>query len=94
VAAYGGGVSARGGVEDRGGALRHANLTTEVKRGTKDLEIRSEDRFSRGETEAIYKLPGVAGVFAPTPRKLLVGFANEHDMELVRTEIMRILKSV
>lgn len=71
--------------------MRHSKLTIDYRGGwEKSLDVRSGDRFSRSETEEIYRLPAVTGVLAPSPCHLKVGLPSEFEAEAVRTEILRI----
>lgn len=73
--------------------MRHSALTIESRAGwSKDLDIRSADRFNKAETMAIYNLPSVTGVLAPSPCHLKVGVASEYELEQVKGDVMRILQ--
>lgn len=54
--------------------------------------MRSDEKFGKAETMAIYQLPAVNGLLAPSPCHLKVGVASEYDSEQVRADVMRILQ--
>ena len=71
--------------------MTHTKLTFDLRTWSADLDIRSEDKFTREQTEAINALPQVTGVFAPSPRHLQVGLTSKFEEETVRGEIWKIL---
>lgn len=72
--------------------MRHAALSIEQYRQTKDFSVRSEDRFRAEDGQAVAAIDGVTSVFGPTPRHLLVAWDRNYDADQIKAAIMRVLR--